>query len=423
MLEKWTSSVGEGPGAAGADLHLEVDTRGGRRAGLERALREAVQGGRLAPGAALPSTRSLAAELGLSRGTVTAAYDQLAAEGYLVTRPGAATTVAGPARAPDAPGTVRPTAVASRPRHDLRPNTPDASAFPARAWLRATRRVLTDQAAEVQALGDPQGHPALRAALADYLGRARGVRTTADRVVITTGFHQSLGLLARTLADAGTTAIALEDPGHNGHREAVARAGLRVLPLPVDGHGARVDTLASGDAGAVLVTPAHQYPTGVPLHPARRQALTAWACGRGALVIEDDYDGEYRYDRQPVGALQAIDPDRVVYCGSASKTLGPGWRLAWMALPPHLVEPVVTAKFHADVHTQTLSQLVLADLLSRHDYDRHIRAGRLRYRRRRELLLRSLPPGLTVQGTAAGLYALATLPADGPTEPALLAEC
>ncbi|MGI8331728.1 PLP-dependent aminotransferase family protein [Actinomadura scrupuli] len=419
----------------GLDLHLEVDTAGGRRAGLERALREAVRDGRLAPGSPLPSTRELAGELGLSRGTVTAAYDQLAAEGYLTARQGAVTRVADlpapvPAPARPAPGTAAP-------QHDLRPGRPDVAAFPAAAWSRSTRRVLTTAPADIHGLSDPQGRAELRTALAGYLGRTRGVLTGPDRIVITSGSYQSFGLLARVLAESGTTAVAMEDPGHEAYREVVRRAGLTVLPLPVDRHGARADALTgvlagrgSGAPGAVVVTPAHQYPTGAPLHPRRRHELCAWARASGGLVIEDDYDGEYRYDRRPVGALQGIAPDRVVYCGSASKSLGPGLRLGWMALPSDLVGPVVEAKFQADLHTGALGQLVLADLITRHDYDRHIRAGRLRYRRRRDLLVRRLGPGprqplpgLVLHGVAAGLHTLITLPDDGPAEPEVLAEC
>jgi GntR family transcriptional regulator/MocR family aminotransferase len=419
----------------GLDLHLEVDTAGGRRTGLERALREAVRDGRLAPGSALPSTRGLAGELGFSRGTVTAAYDQLAAEGYLTARQGSVTRVADlPA---PVPGSVRPAPEAAEPRHDLRPGRPDVSAFPAAAWSRSTRRVLTTSPAEIHALSDPQGRAELRTALAGYLGRTRGVLTDPDRIVITSGSYQSFGLLAHVLAGTGISAVSTEDPGHEAYRAVLRRAGLTVLPLPVDRYGARTGTLpgvppgcGSGAPGAVVVTPAHQYPTGAPLHPRRRHELCAWARASGGLIIEDDYDGEYRYDRRPVGALQGIAPDRVAYCGSVSKTLGPGLRLGWMALPSALVGPVVEAKFQADLHTGALGQLVLADLITRHDYDRHIRAARLRYRRRRDLLVRRLGPGprqpvpgLTLHGVAAGLHTLITLPGGGPSEAEVLAEC
>ncbi|WP_431046997.1 PLP-dependent aminotransferase family protein [Streptomyces sp. P1-3] len=414
MSNSWSSSR--------LDLHISLDAVGGRRSGLESALRAAIRQGRLPAGTLLPSTRGLAQELGLSRGTVSAAYGQLVEEGYLITRPGSGTTVAEAPQRAQAP--ARPAPAPTTPRHDLRPGLPDVSAFPTRAWLASTRRVLTRARPEVFGAGDPQGRIELRSALADYLGRTRGVITTPDRIVITSGYYQGLGLLSGVLAASGTRTAAVEDPGHNLFREVVQRAGLTTLALPVDAHGARAEVLTQ-HTGAVFLTPSHQYPTGVPLHPSRRQTLCVWARSTGGLIVEDDYDGEYRYDRQPVGALQGIAPDHVVYCGTASKTLSPALRLAWMVLPPHLVQPVMRAKQQADLYTETLGQLVLADLITTHAYDRHIRAARLRYRRRRELLLGRIAPipGLTAHGVPAGLHTLITLSSDGPTEDQLLARC
>ncbi|MDI2131852.1 PLP-dependent aminotransferase family protein [Yinghuangia seranimata] len=423
MPEVWSSSS--------IDLHVDVASGGARRSSLEDALRRSVRDGRLAPGTRLPSTRALAHELGLARGTVTAAYNQLAEEGHLITRPGSGTRVAptpGPpphAAAAQQPGTraprtaPAPTAAgagipgAPEPTHMLRPGLPDISAFPTRAWLAATRRVLTQRRPEdVLDCGSAQGRPELRAALADYLGRTRGVRTTPDHIVVTTGYQQSVTLLAQALRAAGADTAGWEDPGHNHFRTTVERAGLRTAPLPVDDQGARPDAL-TGQVHAAFVTPAHQYPTGVPLHPKRRQALSGWARTHGSLIVEDDYDGEFRYDRQPVGALQGIAPDVVAYCGTASKSLAPALRLAWLVLPPHLVPGVVAAKAETDGYTETLGQLVLAELITTHAYDRHIRACRLRYRRRREHLLDRLAafPDLTPHGVPAGLHALVTLPA------------
>ncbi|GAB2698553.1 MocR-like pyridoxine biosynthesis transcription factor PdxR [Kitasatospora kifunensis] len=404
------------------DLHLVPPTGGARRAGLESELRAAIREGRLTAGALLPSTRGLAQELGLSRGTVTAAYDQLVEEGYLTTRPGAGTTVAelppGPSPASDS---VRPAATA---RHDLRPGLPDVSAFPVRAWLAATRRALATVGPEAFGAGDPQGRIELRRALADYLGRTRGVIASPERVVITSGHYQGLSLLCSVLAANGARSAAVEDPGHNLFRSVVSRAGFTVQPLPVDENGAQVDGLTA-HTEAVFLTPAHQYPTGVPLHHRRRQALAAWARSTGGLIIEDDYDGEYRYDRRPVGAFQGIAPEQTIYCGTASKTLGPALRLAWMVLPPDLVEPVAQAKYEADLYTETPNQLALADLITTHAYDRHVRAARLRYRRRRELLLdrAATVPGLTAHGVPAGLHTLLTYPDDWPTEADLLTTC
>jgi GntR family transcriptional regulator / MocR family aminotransferase len=418
MSESWATS--------GVDLHVEPDTAAGRRAGLERALRDAIRSGRLPPHSRLPSSRALAADLGLSRGTVSAAFDQLVAEGYLTARQGSGTTVsefvehrpAAPATGPAVPAH----------RHDLRPGRPDVSLFPVAGWLRATRRALGDSRSEIYGYGQPAGRIELRTALAEYLGRARGVLAAPGQIVITSGYVQALALLSRALRAAGAAAVAMEDPGHGFHREVVRRCGLDVLPLPVDEHGARADSLrglAADGVGAVVVTPAHQYPTGATLHPARRRALAEWARRTGGLIIEDDYDGEFRYDRQPVGAMQGMAPGQVGYVGSASKTLGPGLRLAWMVLPDRLVGPVSGEKLVDDFHTDALSQLTLAEFITSHAYDKQVRMARLRYRRRRDLLISRITgdvlPGITVRGVAAGLQTLIDLPPGGPGEPELMA--
>jgi GntR family transcriptional regulator / MocR family aminotransferase len=406
------------------DLHLELRAGEGRRAGLESALRDAIRAGRLAPATVLPSSRALAGQLGVARGTVRAAYDQLAAEGYLVTRHGSGTRVA-EVPAPRA-SAVAVACAGDSPQHDLRPGRPDPATFPAAAWLRATRRVLAGAPAEIHTLADPRGRPELRTTIAGYLGRARGVLASPDHIVITSGYSQALGLLARVLAESGASAVAMEDPGHPFHREIVRRAGLRILALPVDGRGARTDLLTGasfGDVAAVVVTPAHQYPAGTTLDPGRRRLLARWAQATNGLIIEDDYDGEFRYDRQPVGAVQGMAPGNTAYLGTASKTLAPALRLGWMVLPPHLAGPVAEAKLYADAQTAALSQLVLADLIATHVHDRHIRAARLRYRRRRDQLLtrlRAQAPQVQVSGIAAGLHAVAWLPSPGPSEAAVL---
>ncbi|MET8447445.1 MocR-like pyridoxine biosynthesis transcription factor PdxR [Streptomyces sp. NPDC005209] len=383
----------------GVDLHLEPDAADGRRVGLERALRDAVRDGRLAPGTRLPATRRLASELGISRGTAKAAYDQLVAEGYLTARQGSGTQVASlpsvDAAAPQAAAHAR------APRLDLRPGSPDVGAFPAAAWLRALRRAIATAPSLAYDYGDPRGRIELRTALSGYLGRARGVIAPPERIVITSGYVQGLALLTRVLDGA---AVAMEDPGLPFHREVVRRNGGSVVPVPIDERGVRAKEL--GDAAAVVVTPAHQYPTGVTLHPERRRALSDWSRARGGLIVEDDYDGEFRYDRQPVGALQGMAPGQVVYLGTASKTLGPALRLGWMVLPPQLVDPVADAKLHSDHHTESIGQLALAELIESHAYDRHVRACRLRYRRRRDQLLDRLGSRRRVRGIAAGLHAL-----------------
>ena len=418
MSESWPSF--------GVDLHLDLDVAGGRRAGLERALRAAVQSGRLVPGTRLPATRTLAAELGMSRGTVRAAYDQLLAEGYLTARQGSGTAVTrlpgGEAGLPAQPPNIAPT----RPRHDLRPGSPDASSFPAAAWLRCARRALGNAPPDAYAYGDPRGRIELRTVLADYLGRARGVVARPGLIVITNGYAQALALLSRVLCDGGQVNIAMEDPGVARHRDVVHRNGPTVVPLPVDQRGARTELLYDPgfpEVNAVEVTPAHQYPTGGTLPPTRRRALTSWARSASGLIIENDYDGEFRYDRQPVGAIQGTAPKHVAYVGSVSKTLSPALRLGWMVLPPHLLAPVAEAKFQEDRHTETIGQLTLADFIASHAYDRHIRASRLRYQRRRDLLIARIQPrgdtspsSFTVRGIAAGLHVLLSLPASGPTE-------
>ena len=360
--------------AGSRDLHVEPAPRGQRRAGLERAIRSAIRDGRLVAGDRLPSTRALAADLGLARGTVAEAYAQLTAEGFLTARPGAPTRVAfGIAVTPPQPEIVSP----AIPHFDLQPGTPDVSAFPRAAYLRALRRALA--AAPDSALGyhDLRGRPELRAALAAYLGRARGVLADPDRIVVCAGFNEALGLLAEVLAGS----LAMEDPCLHHHRAIVRAAGRRIVPMAVDEQGAQ-----PVEADAALLTPAHQFPLGATLAPARRAAFVAWARERETVVIEDDYDGEFRYDRQPAGALQGLDPEHVVYAGTASKTLAPGLRLAWLVLPRALVEPVLEAKARAG-GTAVLEQLALAELIGSGAYDRHVRRMRTRYRRRRDALL------------------------------------
>ncbi|GAA2414388.1 PLP-dependent aminotransferase family protein [Streptomyces glaucosporus] len=419
MRESWATS--------GSDLHLDLGGPGGLRASLTRALREAVRSGRLAPGTRLPSSRSLAADLGVARNTVADAYAELVAEGWLTARQGSGTRVAervepttrrlaAVRRKPAAPARTP-----ERPRHDLRSGRPDVSAFPRSAWLASTRRALT--AAPAAAFGydydDPLGRPELRRALAGYLARARGVRADPDRIVVCAGFVRALTLLGGLLG--GT--VAVESHGLWIHRDLLARAGARTVPLPVDDKGADVTALPGTGAKAVLLTPAHQYPTGVPLHPDRRAAVADWARSTGGLVLEDDYDGEFRYDRRSVGALQDLAPERVVYLGTASKSLAPGLRLAWMAVPEPLVDAVLAARRETAETCGALDQLALADFIESGSYDRHLRAMRVRYRRRRDRLVAALAervPAVRVTGIAAGLHVVLELP-PGTEEAALRA--
>ncbi len=394
----------------GLDLHLDLPaTR--VRTGLEAALRAAVRDGQLRPGTRLPPSRALAADLGIARNSVADAYGQLVAEGWLTARTGAGTWVAShalPARqAPAAP--PRP---ASPPRYDLRPGVPDLSAFPQRAWLAAARAALTSSASGVLGYPDQRGLPVLRNALAGYLARTRGVSVSPDRLVVCAGFAHGLALICAILRARGATTLAVESHGHQIHRRTAQAHGLRWRALPVDAHGARADALAAAGADAVLLTPAHQFPLGVTLAPQRRRDVIDWAVARGGLVIEDDYDGEFRYDRQPVGAMQALAPDQVIYAGTASKSLAPGLRLGWLAVPAPLLDEVVAAKAAAGAEPSTLDQITLATLLTSGGYDRQIRYARLVYRRRRDRLvaLTRQAPLVTVAGIAAGLHALLRLP-------------
>ena len=405
MPEAWAIS--------GVDLH--VDLEGSRvRAALEAGLREAVASGRLRPGMRLPSSRALAADLGLARNTVAEAYGQLVAEGWLTARQGSGTRLAD--RFADLPGERRRGSVARdaarRLRYDLRPGSSDLTGFPRSAWLRAARRALARAPFSALDYGDPRGRPELRTALADYLARARGVRSSPECIVICAGFTQALRLLCQVLRErrAGAT-LAVEEYGLPSVRETGAACGLSLRTLSVDDNGAALD--AAGDADALLLTPAHQFPLGVSLAPHRRAETIEWARSGERLIIEDDYDGEFRYDRHPLGALQAHAPDRVVYAGTASKTLAPGLRLGWLAVPPRLLDAIVAVKTLADRQSGVLDQLTLAELISSGDYDRHIRRSRLVYRRRRDRLLSALrhgAPRARVSGIAAGLHGLVELP-------------
>ncbi len=379
---------------------------------LEQALREAVRSGRLGAGSALPSTRALAAELRVSRGIVVEAFEQLAAEGYLTSRPGGVTQVA-----PNARGarTRRVATIAAAAEFDFRPGRPDLDGFPREAWVRSIRRALNEAPSERLGYLDGRGVAELRTALADYLDRVRGTAADPESIVVCSGFSQGLKLVASVLHDAGARRIAIEDPTQPESRTDLMALGFDVVALPVDDAGVQVGLLDAADVDAVVVTAAHQYPTGAVLSAERRATLVAWAERREGLIIEDDYDAEFRYDREPIGAIQGLAPDRVVYAGSASKTLAPGLRLGWLLTPALLSERIAAAKQAADLGSPAIDQLAFADFLRHGELDRHLRRLRGTYRGRRDRLLAAIEhhlPDVRPVGASAGLHVLGWLPPD-----------
>lgn len=358
------------------DLHLDLADAPGRslRARLEHALREGVRSGRLAPDTRLPSTRDLCTELGVSRGVVVDAYAQLAAEGYLRTRRGGGTTVA-PSVAREtgrAPSAARAPAV----RYDLSPYRPALSELPRRELAAALARVLRVMPDGRMGVPDPAGTIELRTAIASYLGRARGVQASAERVVITAGVRHGVGMVWRALVALGVRRIGIERPGWRGIRETASAAGLTCVPLRVDEDGLVLDGLAAQRVDAVAVAPAHQYPSGAVLSTERRRVLLEWARTHGGLVIEDDFDAEYRYDHQPIGSLQGLAPDHVVYGGSTSKTVAPSLRVGWLVVPARLVQPIVEVQEVGGTIASPLLQLAFADMIERGELDRHLRRQR-----------------------------------------------
>ncbi|MGH3158625.1 MAG: PLP-dependent aminotransferase family protein, partial [Streptosporangiaceae bacterium] len=435
---------------SGADfLQLNVGEApaGGMSDWLAQRLRDAISDGRLPLGSRLPASRVLAAELRVSRGVVTEAYQRLTEDGHVAGqgRNGTivvATPVSGQAaelKAADRAAmratarTVEPQASAARraadglftgepgvdafdwlrmapARIDLTPGLPDLAAFPRAAWLRAERAVLNDLSPAALGYGDPRGAPALRLAVARWLARSRGVRADPADVIIVNGVAQALGLLARVLYEDGVREIAVEDPGSLGTRQHLQNSQLRTPPITVDSGGVRVEELVACGAPAVLLTPAHEFPTGVVLDGERRRALMRWAAG-GGLIIEDDYDAEHRYDRPPVPALRSMLADQICYTASVSKLLAPALRVGWMLPPPKYARALVAAKRSADLGNSVLPQLVLARLMESGELERQLRFLRGRHRRRRDTMIEAIAahlPEATVHGAAAGLHLLIT---------------
>jgi GntR family transcriptional regulator/MocR family aminotransferase len=378
------------------------------RAALARTLRDAIRDGALREGVRLPSSRALAEGLGVSRGVVSDAYGQLEAQGFLVTRARAAPRVAGVPQRELVPRAAE--APPPAPRYDLTPTTPDVTLFPLARWVAAAQHVARRASTATFDYRDPGGELTLREALADHLGRTRGVVCEPEQIVVVQGTAQGIDLVLRVLQARGATRIAVEDPSHTTQHERIRSFGLELVAQPVDERGLVVAGL---DADAVLVTPAHQFPTGSVLSGERRRELLAWSHERGGLIVEDDYDAEFRYDRAPVRALQGVAPQQVVQLGTVSKTLAPALRLGWVVAPAELVDDVRKTKRLVDDFSPALDQLTLAELLARGDYARHVRRARAAYRSRRDRLLAALAtdlPEVAVEGVAAGVHVLVRLP-------------
>jgi GntR family transcriptional regulator/MocR family aminotransferase len=422
---KQTNTAGS---AYPADLLVDLSRapQRGLHQTLERALRDQIHAGRLTAGAPLPPSRTLAAELGVSRSVVVHAYANLVADGYLQARQGDGTRVRADAQArpPAGIGADNAQAFFGPARHApllrarmpvrLLGGLPDPALFPRARWARHYRAALAEMPDREITYPDPRGAERLRLALCTYLGRVRGVAVEPGRVIVSSGVMQGLSLVCRALAHGGARRIAVEEPCFAPHRLAVSAAGLQPVPVPVDGQGLDVATLAEHDIDAALVTPAHSFPTGATLALQRRHALVNWARDRDALIIEDDYDSELRYDRTPIGALQGTVPERTIYLGSISKPLTPAIRLGWVVPPAHLTPALESQKMLDDMGSSVIEQHALARLLDSGDYARHLRRVRPIYRNRRDAALAAIAdllPGAAVHGEAAGLHVYATLPA------------
>ena len=420
----------------GPELLLRLDRHSDRplRSQLETGLRDAIRDGRLHAGERLPSSRELARELGVSRGLVQECYGQLLAEGYLDSRVGSATRVA-PRAYPGAPVPGSAPGRAARPAApprliaDFRSGVPDLGSFPRGDWVWAMREACREVATADLDYGDPRGSRALREVAAGYLRRVRAAAADQDNLVVCTGFAQGLNLVLQVLNQLGVGRVAFEDPGYGDVETStsVRSAGLdgtQAVRVPVDDLGVDVAALEASGARAVVVTPAHQSPTGVVLAASRRHALVEWAVRHDAFIVEDDYDSEFRYDREPVGVLQGIAPGRVFTLGTVSKSLAPAVRLGWVIAPPALTGAVAEAKVLADRGTSGLDQLALAALLRSGRYDRHLRQMRGTYARRRTALIEALDrhaPAVRLSGLAAGFHAVGHLPVPADEE-AVVAE-
>jgi GntR family transcriptional regulator/MocR family aminotransferase len=391
---------------------LDPEAKASLGSQLRHQLLEAIRSGALRKGVRLPSTRALARQLGVSRPIVLDVYGQLAAEGYLLVRQGARPVVEA-GRAERLFVAPEPSAPDETFRFDLRPAMPDVTMFPRRAWLRATRAVLNRLPASDLGYGDLRGSLNLRRVIADYLGRVRGVIADPGQIYITSGFAEGRALTSIAFSAAGVRRLAVENPSYSDWI-AVDKAGLERVPIPVDGEGMDIERLAAAAAEAVFVTPAHQFPIGGILSAGRRQRLVQWLQERDRFALEDDYDAEFRYDHAPVGALQGLAPDHVVYAGTVSKTLAPAMRLGWLVVPPRLIDRINGELRRWSEGPPRIEQEALAELIETGAYDRHLQRMRRLYRQRRDLLVECLGrdlPNLKIEGAAAGLHLTLCLPA------------
>jgi GntR family transcriptional regulator/MocR family aminotransferase len=408
---------------SGPELLVTIDRASGAglRAQLEEQLRTSIRDGRLAGGEPLPSSRVLARTLGLSRGLVQDCYAQLQAEGYLTSRAGSATRVAATGPRGFSSLQLKPAEAKRHEIADFAHGVPDLGLVPREDWAWAVREACREAPDSAFGYGEPAGARRLREVLASYLGRVRAVAATPGDMIVCSGMQQSVNLV---LATVDASLVAFENPGPGLPARGgvpigggvLAGGGVSVgggVPVPVDRDGLDGEALRRTGARAVLVTPAHQWPTGVVLSGPRRRQLIAWARECDGIIIEDDYDAEFRYDRDPVGSLQGLAPDHVVSLGTVSKSLAPALRLGWIVVPPRLFEPLARAKWLADRGSPGIDQLALATLIESGRYDRHLRRVRSEYAARRETLVAALTrhaPHLAVTGLAAGFHAVLHLP-------------
>ena len=410
------------------ELHVTFEGRANLSRQIYRQIQAAVLDGRLRPGDGLPPSRELAARLAVSRATVSAAYERLAAEGFVTTRTGAGTYVSS-LTLPDRPygpdcdgGALRarpvwmeipePPVLSDKPAFDFRVGLPDTRLFPYATWRRLLSDQLRQSAVGTGVTAESAGHPGLRAAIARYVSVSRNVQATPEDVLVTNGSQQAMDLAARVLLEPGAC-VAVEEPGYTMPRLLFASLGARVVGVPVDGEGLVVEALPA-DARMVYVTPSHQLPTGVPMSLSRRMALLSWAKRHDAAVLEDDYDTEFRYTGQPLESLHGLDRSgRVLYLGSLSKVLLPTLRIGFLVAPPSLRHALRAAKFVTDWHTNLPVQAALAEFIDSGGLARHVRRMRSVYRTRHELVNEALAGPLArwleLVPASAGLHASAYL--------------